>query len=56
MEKVVCVTHLCTQSNAITKIVKKHWPLVQLIGITKDLPLFSFKKGRNFKYHLVRAD
>mgnify|MGYP002804721349 CR=1 FL=1 len=54
-DKVVCVTTFCSVSNKITKSIRKHWPLLSDIGIPGDAPLFSFRRGRNIRDHLVHS-
>ena len=54
-DRVVCVTTFCPISNQIVKSIKKHWSLLSDTGIPGDAPLFSFRRGRNIRDHLVHS-
>lgn len=57
---VTCVTTYSPHSWAIKSIFKKYWHILtsdpELASTFKDPPLFSFRRGKNLRDHLVHAD
>ena len=57
---VTCVTTYTPHSHVLRSIFKKHWHILtsdpETAPLFKDPPLFSFKRARNLRDHLVHAD
>ncbi|XP_069467883.1 uncharacterized protein [Ambystoma mexicanum] len=54
--RMVCAMTYNTHHSAIKKAINKHWHLLQLNHSDLALPMFAFRKGKNLKSWLSKAD
>lgn len=60
LDRAVFVTTYNSKSAQLRRIILRHWHMLQGdVGICKELrvpPIFSYKRGKNLRDYLVRAD
>ncbi|XP_069508614.1 uncharacterized protein [Ambystoma mexicanum] len=55
-DQLVCALTFNTQHNKIKKIISSHWHLLQLNMPDLAKPIYAFKKGKNIKNWVSKAD
>ncbi|XP_078518179.1 uncharacterized protein LOC144782740 [Lissotriton helveticus] len=54
-ERLTCVNTFSTRSNAIQRIIKRHWKILNTGPDTLEQPLFAFKRGTSIRDQLVHT-